>query len=69
MLMMGLRTAEGVDLARLEAVTGLSLDQAADGAGLALMLEEGLLVLSEGCLRATPAGRPVLNGIIRQLLP
>jgi oxygen-independent coproporphyrinogen-3 oxidase len=60
-LMMGLRLAEGVELARLGALSGLS--------GRVTGLEElGLVEVRDGRLRATAAGRPVLNGVLRELL-
>lgn len=64
LLMMGLRLDEGVDTARYERLAGRALDAGAV-AGL-----EGLgLVRREGArLRATAAGRAVLNGVIRELL-
>ncbi|MBI1179326.1 MAG: coproporphyrinogen III oxidase [Alphaproteobacteria bacterium] len=69
MLMMGLRTSEGVDLDRLEALNGAPVEDAvASPAALRLMLEEGLLRRDGGFLRATAQGRPVLNAVIRQLL-
>ncbi len=60
-LMMGLRLGEGVELARLGALDGL--------AGRAAGLEElGLVEVAGGRLRATGKGRPVLNGVLRELL-
>lgn len=60
-LMMGLRLAEGVELARLAALPGLPQR----ATGLAAM---GLVEISEGRLRATAAGRPLLNAVLRELL-
>ncbi len=60
-LMMGLRLSEGVELGRLGALAGL--------AGRVASLEElGLVEVAEGRLRATAAGRPVLNAVLRELL-
>ncbi len=60
-LMMGLRLSEGVELARLETLRGLE--------GRAAGLEDlGLVEVAEGRLRATAAGRPVLNAVLRELL-
>jgi oxygen-independent coproporphyrinogen-3 oxidase len=60
-LMMGLRLTEGVELARLGALEGL--------APRVMALEElGLVEVAEGRLRTTAAGRPVLNGVLRELL-
>jgi oxygen-independent coproporphyrinogen-3 oxidase len=60
-LMMGLRLAEGVELARLGALEGLV--SRTEG-----LMELGLVEVAEGRLRATAAGRPVLNGVLRALL-
>jgi oxygen-independent coproporphyrinogen-3 oxidase len=60
-LMMGLRLAEGVDMVRLSALPGLL----ARATGLE---ELGLVETRDGRLRATAAGRPVLNGVLRELL-
>ncbi len=60
-LMMGLRLSEGVELARLGALAGLAVRAAG--------LEElGLVEVGDGRLRATAAGRPVLNAVLRELL-
>jgi oxygen-independent coproporphyrinogen-3 oxidase len=60
-LMMGLRLSEGVALDRLEALEGLP--------GRAAALESlGLVTLGEGRLRATAAGRSLLNALLRELL-
>jgi len=68
MVMMGLRTVEGVDLARLAAVSGRPLDQAVDAGALAALLDQGLLVRTPGRLTAAPGAWPVLNEVIRRLL-
>ncbi len=63
MLLMGLRLAEGIDLARHAALGGRALD-----AGRIATLEEAGLVAREGHrLRALPEGFPVLNAIIAHL--
>lgn len=64
-LMMGLRLTEGIDLARHEALGGAPLD----GAAVARLTDLGMVVQEAGRLRATEAGRPVLNAVIRELLP
>jgi oxygen-independent coproporphyrinogen-3 oxidase len=63
-LLMGLRLAEGVELARYAALAGGDL-----GAGRLAHLEEiGVLWRRDGRIGATTAGRPVLNAILRELL-
>jgi putative oxygen-independent coproporphyrinogen III oxidase len=68
MIMMGLRTTSGVDLPRLEALTGAPFNDAVDRDALAMMLGEGLLVRTAKTLTATPRAWPVLNEVIRRLL-
>jgi putative oxygen-independent coproporphyrinogen III oxidase len=63
-LLMSLRLSEGTDIARHEALAGKALD-AEKLADLGAM---GLIEVGEGRLRATPAGRAVLNGVLRELL-
>jgi len=63
MLMMGLRIAEGVDVARIEALRGRSLNRAA----LAWLSEQGLVAHDANCVRLTPAGRVLANSIAAEL--
>ena len=60
-LLMGLRLAEGVPAAAL-AAAGVDRGRLEELAG------EGLLALTPGRVRATAAGREVLNAVIRELL-
>lgn len=62
-LLMSMRLAEGMDIARHERLSGAALPQAA----VADLIALGLVDLSQGRLRATDAGRPVLNAILRTL--
>lgn len=62
-LLMSMRLAEGMDLARHARLAGRPL---ADRA-VADLLEMGLAEIEEGRLRATLAGRPLLNAILRAL--
>ena len=61
-LLMGLRTREGVALAEVAAL-GLSIEHAR----VCEHVEAGRLVVQDGRLRATPAGRRVLDALIAQL--
>ena len=62
---MALRLSEGLDLARYVALAGRPLD-----AGVVDDLCRMGLVVSDGArLRATAAGRAVLNSVIRNLMP
>jgi oxygen-independent coproporphyrinogen-3 oxidase len=63
MLLMGLRIDEGADLARIEAVRGRPLNQAA----LAWLIEQGLAERGGDHVRLTPHGRPVANRIALEL--
>ena len=64
LLLTGLRLAEGVSLARHEALGGAPLPEGA----LAELAELGLATTAGGRLRATERGRPVLNAVLRTLL-
>jgi oxygen-independent coproporphyrinogen-3 oxidase len=61
LLMMGLRLSEGVPLARFAAEGVEPLDSAD-------LVAEGFLALENGRLRATAAGRPLLNALLARLL-
>jgi len=63
-LMTGLRTREGVDLARLAASTGIDVAERFPRA-LQRALELRMLDRSGAQLRATPAGLRVLNAVLR----
>lgn len=64
-MMMSLRLAEGMDLLRYAAIAG----RGPDAAAVNHLADLGLVVLSGTHLRATDAGRAVLNAVIRELLP
>ncbi|MDE0390699.1 MAG: radical SAM family heme chaperone HemW [Rhodospirillales bacterium] len=68
MLMMGLRLAEGVSEAHLRERTGCEPDRAIDRAGLARLIGAGYLECRGSCLKATAAGRPLLNSLLAELL-
>jgi len=67
-LMMGLRLAEGVPLARLEAVGGAPADAPVDPDRRAALVAAGFLTDEPDRLRATPAGRQRLDAVIAHLL-
>jgi oxygen-independent coproporphyrinogen-3 oxidase len=64
MAMMGLRLAEGIDLGRYRALAGTALpeDRIEELADLGLVARQGVR------LRTTPAGRPLLDAVLRRLL-
>jgi putative oxygen-independent coproporphyrinogen III oxidase len=68
LLVMGLRLSEGVDLLRLQAIAGQSLDQLIDGAALDRLVADRLLERRGGHLAATAAGRQRLNALLAAVL-
>ena len=64
MLMMGLRLGEGVDPARFAALNGAPLP----ASRVEELRDLGLLAADAGRLRATAAGRPVLDAVLKRLL-
>ncbi len=62
-LLMGLRISEGIDTGRYEALAG----RPADPVKLAELESLGLVSREDSRLRATPAGRRVLNAVIQEL--
>jgi putative oxygen-independent coproporphyrinogen III oxidase len=69
MLMMGLRTSEGVSRRAFRAVAGIALEEAVEPKRLKMLESEGFVVLDSLSLRVTGRGRRVLNAVLRQLLP
>jgi len=68
-LLMGLRLAEGVAPARIEARSGLPFAEAVDTGMLAALAEEGYLAWNDaGRLVATPEGRLRLDALLPALL-
>ena len=68
-VMMGLRLAEGVDVAVLAARLGLAQGELVDGERLALYRRLGLAWDRDGRIGATAEGMPVLNTLIAELVP
>jgi oxygen-independent coproporphyrinogen-3 oxidase len=63
-LLMGLRLAEGIDPRRYLALSGRPLDPRR----IALLREEGAIAVdSQGRLRVTQAGFPVLDAVVADL--
>jgi oxygen-independent coproporphyrinogen-3 oxidase len=65
-LLMGLRLEEGVDLARLAEVTGIT--ELVDEAAVARLAGHGLVIRNDSRLQVTPAGMLVLNRIIAEIV-
>ena len=63
-LLMGLRLAEGIAPARFEALAGRTLDRSR----IDSLIEDGLVERSsDGRLRVTPGGFPVLDAVVADL--
>ena len=67
-LLMGLRLAEGVEIARIEARSGLPFGACVDAAMLRDCVDAGYLVQTPGRLRATGEGLIRLDAMLPQLL-
>ncbi len=67
-LLMGLRLAEGIDLAWFEARTGQTLAQSVDGDVLAHAIDAGYLTVTPNLLIATKAGRIRLDSLLGLLV-
>jgi oxygen-independent coproporphyrinogen-3 oxidase len=68
-LLMGLRLAEGIDLAALSARFAISPDALIDPAKLALYESLGLAWRSGERIGVTPAGMPLLDALLGELVP
>ncbi len=68
MLMMGLRTCDGVAADGFYEKTGRALTGALPAKAVAALVDGGLLVLDDAGLRATAAGRQRLNAVLGRLL-
>jgi putative oxygen-independent coproporphyrinogen III oxidase len=68
-MLMGLRLAEGVDLAALAARFGLSSAELHDAARCARYQRQGLLWFEGRRMGVTPAGMPVLDALLGEVVP
>ena len=66
---MGLRLAEGVDIARMAARFGLSSDDLCDPAKLSFYGAKGLVRHAESRVIVTDAGMPLLDALLGELVP
>ncbi len=69
LVMMGLRLAEGVPLARIEEVAGRPWREALNARGLARAERAGHVAVADGRLAATATGRLLLDAVLVELLP
>ena len=67
-MLMGLRLAEGIDLARISALGERSIGALADLAAIERLVAQGLLARDASRLAATDAGMPVLNAILGEIV-
>ena len=67
-LVMGLRLAEGVDLARIATLGGSTPDAIIDRAALTRLERQGLATLAGTRLTVTPAGMLLLDAILREVV-
>ncbi len=68
MLLMGLRLAEGIDIARFEARTAVALADAIDGDVLRQAIDADYIVMESGRLIATAEGRLRLDSLLGALV-
>jgi oxygen-independent coproporphyrinogen-3 oxidase len=68
LLLLGLRLTDGIERSRFGALTGLSPEQAVNQRGLERVRDCGLVILDDHGLRLTPAGRLLLDAVLRELL-
>jgi oxygen-independent coproporphyrinogen-3 oxidase len=68
LVMMGLRLTKGIESETFARTAGMPLAAALDPAGVARMEAGGFVVRGPAGLRATPAGRLVLNALTAELL-
>lgn len=67
-LLMGLRLAEGVDLARIAALSGVREDALVDGQAVARLAALGLVARAGSRLTVQPAGMLLLDAILPQVV-
>ncbi len=67
-LLMGLRLAEGVDLARIAALSGVAADALVDGPRVDRLVALGLMAREGPRLTALPSGRLLLDAILPEIV-
>ena len=68
MILMGLRLANGIDVRRVERLSGRPLAETLNGSALDMLLDDGWLKVEQQRLVATASGRLRLNAILAALL-
>jgi putative oxygen-independent coproporphyrinogen III oxidase len=67
-LLMGLRLAEGVDLARIAALSGRDMDRLIDARALERLQRQNMIEQNGKRLRATPRGMLLLDAILAEVI-
>jgi oxygen-independent coproporphyrinogen-3 oxidase len=67
-MLMGLRLTEGIDLARVEARSGLAREAFVDAAAVARLMGQGLLVQHGDRLAVSDAGILLLDSILSEVV-
>ncbi len=67
-IMLGLRLAEGIERNRFSSLAGQTIEDALAATPLAMLQEEGFIILDEHGIRATSAGRQRLNAVLAAIL-
>ncbi len=67
-LLMGLRLAEGIDLAEIGARSGLAFDTLVEPSKLALYADLGFLHLAGNRVQVTPRGMPLLDALLGEIV-
>jgi oxygen-independent coproporphyrinogen-3 oxidase len=67
-LLMGLRLREGVDLGRIAQLSERDAEQLVDGAAVARLQDQGLILREGQRLRVTPAGMLLLDAILAEIV-
>ena len=63
-ILMGLRLSEGLAESKILAITDMTFADIFDAKSFAVCVQQGLLILEDGTLRATPRGRLNLNSVL-----
>ena len=67
-LLMGLRLDEGIDLARIAAMSGIAVDALVDGGAVRRLAQQGLITRDADRLRVTEAGMLLLDAILAEVV-
>ncbi|MBV1917046.1 MAG: radical SAM family heme chaperone HemW, partial [Sphingomonadaceae bacterium] len=68
-MLMGLRLAEGINLATMAARFGLEVNALADRQKVEFYRDQGLVTIDGEWIGVTPAGMPLLDGLLGEIVP